>query len=106
MTRLGVHSRAKAVGLNPFRTRPSRRASKADRGSPNGPAPRLEVGQRPAHAVLERGLWDGLAECGGTPRLVSPEAELAERRDHFFGGGTCPRLRRPGRGLLMPSFGL
>jgi hypothetical protein len=50
----------------------------------------MEVRKRSAHALLERGLGDGLAERGRATGLLDAEAERTERGDHLLGRGLRP----------------
>src|SRR5437867_6871847 len=72
----------------------------------------MEVGERAAHTLLERGIWNVVAERGRAMRLVGAEAERTQRGDYFLGGRPSTRLRRsalrlvrrPRLFLLPPSL--
>src|SRR6266545_7529295 len=99
MVRLAPTLDPKTLALKCFKPRTSRRASQARHDLRGCPAPRLEVGERPAHALLEWSIGCGLAQRGRAPCFVGAEAEQAQRPDHLLGGGPC-------LGLAPPDFRL
>src|SRR6266545_3495279 len=96
MVRLAPTLDPKTLALKCFKPRTSRRASQARHDLRGCPAPRLEVGERPAHALLEWSIGCGLAQRGRAPCFVGAESEQAQRPDHLLGGGPCLGLAPPG----------